>query len=269
MIIEAIDLSIKYADKVVVNNVNLHVNEGEFISIVGPNGCGKSTLLKAISRILKPCQGSIKLWNRDIRAMNTKEIAKKIAVLPQMRKTPSDFDVETLIRYGRYPHGNFMGKLSEEDHKIIDWAVQKTGMTRLRYQKLTNLSGGENQRAWIAMALAQKTDVIILDEPTTFLDIAHQLEVLELLKELNQTEKVTIVLVLHDLNQAIRYSDRTYVMNKGTIVSVGEPESVIESNMLKTVFQVESDFYREKRDNFAFFIPHKSGEFSDRDNIKK
>ncbi len=240
MIIEAIDLSIKYADKVVVNNVNLHVNEGEFISIVGPNGCGKSTLLKAISRILKPCQGSIKLWNRDIRAMNTKEIAKKIAVLPQMRKTPSDFDVETLIRYGRYPHGNFMGKLSEEDHKIIDWAVQKTGMTRLRYQKLTNLSGGENQRAWIAMALAQKTDVIILDEPTTFLDIAHQLEVLELLKELN-----------------------------GTIVSVGEPESVIESNMLKTVFQVESDFYREKRHNFAFFIPHKSGEFSDRDNIKK
>ncbi len=261
MIIEVTDLSIKYTDKLVVKSVSLHVAKGEFITIVGPNGCGKSTLLKALARILKPCRGSIKLWDKDIKSMNNKDIAKKIAVLPQMRKTPSDFDVETLIRYGRYPHGNFMGKLTSKDQQIIDWAVEKTNMQALRYKKLTNLSGGENQRAWIAMALAQKTDVIILDEPTTFLDIAHQLEILELLKQLNKIEKLTIVLVLHDLNQAIRYSDRTYIMNAGEIASVGVPEAVINSDMLNEVFQVESDFYREKRDNFVFFIPHKSADF--------
>ncbi len=263
MIIETINLSVKYGDKVAVSDVNMHVNDGEFVTIVGPNGCGKSTLLKAIARILKPAKGQIKLWNKDIRTMQTKQIAKKIAVLPQMRKTPSDFDVETLIRYGRYPHGNFMGKLSQTDREIIDWAVEKTGMADLRYKKLNNLSGGENQRAWIAMALAQKTAVIVLDEPTTFLDIAHQLEVLELLKALNKNEKVTIILVLHDLNLAIRYSDRTYVMQQGRIVSVGNPESVIAPQMLADVFNVDSDFYREKRANNAFFIAHKSGDLSD------
>ncbi len=243
MIIETIDLSIQYGDKTVVRDVNMHVNEGEFITIVGPNGCGKSTLLKGISRIIKPAKGQIKLWGVDIKSMQSKEIARRIAVLPQIRKTPSDFDVETLIRYGRYPHGNFMGRLGPEDRD--------------------NLSGGENQRAWIAMALAQKTSVIVLDEPTTFLDIAHQLEVLELLRELNEEEKVTIVLVLHDLNQAIRYSDRTYVMQSGEIATVGNPESVIESNTLSHVFDVDSDFYREKRYNNAYFIAHKSGEISD------
>ncbi len=263
MIIETIDLSIQYGDKTVVKDVNMHVNEGEFITIVGPNGCGKSTLLKGISRIIKPAKGQIKLWGVDIKSMQSKEIARRIAVLPQIRKTPSDFDVETLIRYGRYPHGNFMGRLGPEDRQIIDWAVEKTGMAKLRYKKLDNLSGGENQRAWIAMALAQKTSVIVLDEPTTFLDIAHQLEVLELLRELNEEEKVTIVLVLHDLNQAIRYSDRTYVMQSGEIATVGNPESVIESNTLSHVFDVDSDFYREKRYNNAYFIAHKSGEISD------
>ncbi len=263
MIIETLDLSIKYGDKTVVKDVNMHVNDGEFITIVGPNGCGKSTLLKGISRIIKPAKGQIKLWGKDIKAMQTKEIARRIAVLPQMRKTPSDFDVETLIRYGRYPHGNFMGRLGAEDRQIIDWAVEKTGMQKLRYKKLDNLSGGENQRAWIAMALAQKTSVIVLDEPTTFLDIAHQLEVLELLRELNKEEKVTIVLVLHDLNQAIRYSDRTYLMQRGTIAAVGSPEDVIVPQMLDDVFAVDSDFYRERRHDNAYFIAHKSGDTSD------
>ncbi len=266
MIIETIDLSINYGNKVAVADVNLHVEAGELVTIVGPNGCGKSTLLKAIARIMRPSKGQIKLWNKDIRAMHTKEIAKKIAVLPQMRHTPSDFDVETLIRYGRYPHGNFMGRLTAEDQSVIDWAVAKTGMDKLRYKKLNNLSGGENQRAWIAMALAQKTDVIILDEPTTFLDISHQLEVLELLRDLNRKEKVTIVLVLHDLNQAIRYSDRTYVMREGKVISVGQPEAVIESQLLQEVFHVESDFYREKRNGNAFFIPHKVARNEDKRN---
>ncbi len=266
MIIETKNLSIKYGDKIVLKDVNMYVNDGEFITIVGPNGCGKSTLLKAIARIIKPAAGQIKLWDEDIKSMQTKEIARRIAVLPQMRKTPSDFDVETLIRYGRYPHGDFMGRLSAEDRRIIDWAVEKTGLTKLRYKKLENLSGGENQRAWIAMALAQKTSVIVLDEPTTFLDIAHQLEVLELLRELNQDEKVTIVLVLHDLNQAIRYSDRTYLMQRGTIASVGDPESVIGAAALNDVFDVEGDFYREKRGDNAFFIAYKKNTVRRRGN---
>ncbi len=257
MIIKVKDLKISYDKKEVVHGIDLHLKKGEILSIVGPNGCGKSTVLKAIARLLKPTSGEILLDDKNIRHIKTKKIAKKMAILPQIRKTPDDFDVETLIRYGRYPHSNITGKLSSEDKEIVNWALEKTGMTHHRNHKLTELSGGERQRAWIAMALAQKTDIIILDEPTTFLDLSHQLEVLELIKTLNKEENVTILLVLHDLNQAMRYSDRIYVMKEGNIVFSGRPEDVINKESLDQVFKIDSDFYEDSRNKTPYFIPHR------------
>lgn len=257
MLIEAKDLSIAYDNKEVVHGIDLHVKKGEVLSIVGPNGCGKSTVLKALTRLMKPTNGSISLEGKNIRSIGTKEIAKKLAVLPQIRQTPEDFSVDMLIRYGRYPHGNFAGKLKKKDLEIIDWALKKTGMTHHRQKKLTQLSGGERQRAWIAMALAQKTDIIVLDEPTTFLDLSHQLDVLELVNDLNKEENVTILMVLHDLNQAMRYSDRIYMMKRGEIIAEGKPEEVIQSERLKEIFRIDSDFYQDIRNDKPHFIAHR------------
>lgn len=257
MLIEGKELTLAYDNKTAVKAVNIQIKKGEIITIVGPNGSGKTTLLKGISRLLPLKGGHILLEGRDLKAYKNKQIAKKVAVLPQIRVTPDDFSVETLIRYGRYPHMSWQGKLSKEDEDIITWALEKTRMLHLRDKKLTQLSGGERQSAWIAMALAQKTEIIILDEPTTFLDLSHQLEILELIKTLNETEDVTILMVLHDLNQAIRYSDRVYVMKDGQVIVEGNPCQVIQSDLLHEVFHVDSDFYKDTRNDCHHFIPHK------------
>lgn len=257
MLLEAKNLSMTYDGKRVVHHIDIQVKKGEVLSIVGPNGCGKSTVLKALTRLKKPETGQITYEGQDLDKIKTKDLAKKLAVLPQIRQTPDDFSVEMLIRYGRYPHGNFRGKLKEEDHQIIKWALSQTGMTHHKDKKLTQLSGGERQRAWIAMALAQKTDIIVLDEPTTFLDLSHQLEILELVKKLNKEENVTILMVLHDLNQAIRYSDRVIVMKRGKVVVEGQPQVVINQDNLKDVFHIDSDFYTDFRNEIPHFIAHR------------
>lgn len=257
MLIEAKDLSISYDKKEIVHNVDLFINKGEIVSIVGPNGSGKTTVLKALTRIIKPSNGMVSLCGENILKLNSKKIAKKIAILPQVRNTPEDFDVESLIRFGRFPHTNWQGKLKEEDLEIINWALRKTGMTHHRKKKLTKLSGGERQRAWIAMALAQKSEIIVLDEPTTFLDLSHQLEILELLKKLNSEENVTILMVLHDLNQAIRYSSRLYVMNRGKIVAEGKPSEVINKKNLENIFNIDSVFQKDDRHNCDNFIAYR------------
>ncbi len=250
------NLVVSYGKKQVLKGVSLEIKEGELVALVGPNGCGKSTLLKAIARILKADSGEIFLMGTSLRKIPTNKIARKMTILPQIRQTPSDFDVETLVRYGRFPYGGHFGKLGESDKKIITWALTKTGMNDYAKTKLTSLSGGERQRAWIAMALAQKTDIIILDEPTSFLDLAYQIEVLELLKKLNQEDNITILLVLHDLNQAIRYADRVYIMKEGQMIFDGSPDEVINKENLRDVFRVDSDFYMDKREQANFFIPY-------------
>ncbi|HKM00588.1 MAG TPA: ABC transporter ATP-binding protein, partial [Sedimentibacter sp.] len=194
------NLNVNYCDKEILKDVSFQVKSGEVISIIGPNGSGKSTLIKALSRCLRPVKGNILFDKNNINTINTKEIARKLSVLPQEKNISLDISVEELVSYGRFPHLNFGGKLKKEDNDIISWAMEKTRLENMRKRLVHTLSGGERQRAWIAMSLAQKPQVMILDEPTTYLDISYQLEILELIKELNDTLGITVIMVLHDLN---------------------------------------------------------------------
>ncbi|WP_455920725.1 ABC transporter ATP-binding protein, partial [Priestia megaterium] len=174
---------------------------------IGSNGCGKSTILRSLARLLKPAEGSIYLNGKDIHRHSSKEVAKKLAILPQAPEAPEDLTVKELCYYGRHPHKGLFARYSAEDHQVVEEALQATKLSNLSHRTLDALSGGQRQRAWIAMALAQGTELLLLDEPTTYLDLAHQIEVLELLRSLNQKRNCTIVMVLHDLNQAARYAD--------------------------------------------------------------
>ncbi len=257
MVIEGKEIEIGYGDKIAVHKANIKINEGEVVTIIGPNGSGKSTLIKALSRCLKLKSGSVTIDGTNINNIPTKTVAKKMAVLPQVKSVSSDITVESLVSYGRYPHLDFRNRLTKDDHEIVDWAMEKTGLTKLKDRNVMTLSGGERQRAWIAMALAQKPQVLMLDEPTTYLDISYQLEVLELVKELNQTLGITVVMVLHDLNQAARYSDNIYVLKDGHMCDYGKPNEIMKSNLLKDVFRIEADVYEDKVNQCPYFIPSK------------
>lgn len=252
------NLNVNYGDKKIVKNVNFQINSGEIVTIIGPNGSGKSTLIKAISRCLKPAEGSVYLDKVDINKINTKEIARKLAVLPQVKNVSSDVSVEELVSYGRYPHLKFGKRLCKEDSDIVEWALEKTGLIEMRKRFVTTLSGGERQRAWIAMSLAQKPKILLLDEPTTYLDISYQLEVLELVKELNETLGITVAMVLHDLNQAARYSDKILVINNGELCQYGTPDKIIKKCLLKDIFRIDADIYDDKINDCPYFIPKKT-----------
>ncbi|WP_352420216.1 ABC transporter ATP-binding protein [Proteiniborus sp.] len=252
------NISVNYGDKKAVKNVNFEINSGQIVTIIGPNGSGKSTLLKAMSRCLKPSEGNIYIDETNINLINTKVIAQKLAILPQVKNVSSDVSVEELVSYGRYPHLKFGKRLRKEDMEIVDWALEKTGLCSLRKRFVATLSGGERQRAWIAMSLAQKPKILLLDEPTTFLDISYQVEVLELVKELNETLGLTVVMVLHDLNQAARYSDTILVIKDGELCELGAPNEIIKKCLLKNVFRIDADIYEDKINNCPYFIPKKT-----------
>ncbi len=257
MILQAKDISVSYDRKEILKGINFDVQQGEIAAIVGPNGSGKSTLLKVLSRTMKPQKGMVLLDNKNIREMNTKNVARRLAVLPQVKKVPADFTVETLVGYGRYPHLGFRNKMVKKDYEIIDWAIDKTDLKELRHRFVKTLSGGERQRAWIAMALAQKSDILLLDEPTTFLDLSYQLEILELLKELNEKLGLTIVMVLHDLNQAVRYSGKVYALKDGMVYRNSESCELLTKEFLKDVFRVEGDILTDETNKCSYFIPQK------------
>ncbi len=257
MILNAQNLSLGYYKKEIVKDLNLTISKGEIVTIIGPNGSGKSTILKALSRILKPSSGEIYYQDKNIHKINTKKIAEKIAVLPQVRNVPDDITVDTLVGYGRYPHLNFSKRMGKNDYEIIDWAIKKTGMSGLKSRYLNTLSGGERQRAWIAMALAQKPEVLLLDEPTTFLDISYQIEVLDLVKELNETLGLTIIMVLHDINQAARYSHKIYAIKDGKVCGSGEPYKLLTKDFLKNVFSIEAEIFEDVNNSCPYFIAQK------------
>ncbi|WP_207871984.1 iron complex transport system ATP-binding protein [Enterococcus sp. DIV2402] len=244
--IETKSLAIAYEDALIVNELNLAIPTGKITSIIGPNGCGKSTILKAIGRIIKKKAGVVYLNGSDINKLSTREIAKKMAILPQTPTAPNGLTVSELIAYGRFPHQKGFGKLKEEDKELIDWALNVTKLTEFQYREVDSLSGGQRQRVWIAMALAQQTELILLDEPTTYLDLAHQLEILELLQQLNHTQNCTIAMVLHDLNLAARFSDYMVAISKGKIVRHGTAMEVLTPSVLKTVFQIDAKIVIEE-----------------------
>ena len=239
------NLTIAYNKKIIINNLEIVIPERKITSIIGPNGCGKSTLLKAIGRILKPERGSVYLDGIDIYTLNTKEVAKKMSILPQSPKAPSGITVGELVSYGRFPHQHGLKKLTVEDKKIIQWAMDITKLSEYEVTLVDNLSGGQRQRVWIAMALAQQTDIILLDEPTTYQDLAYQLEILELLYRLNKEQGCTIAMVLHDLNLASRFSDYIIAMRSGKIIEYGTPDEVICEDVLKKTFNINADIIKD------------------------
>ncbi|KGM44961.1 ABC transporter ATP-binding protein [Neobacillus niacini] len=234
------DLSIGYGERLIVKSLSIEIPDRQITTIIGPNGCGKSTLLKAITRIISHQSGSILLDGKDISKVNTKILAKQMAILPQTPESASGLTVGELVSYGRFPYQKGFGRLTKKDYEVIDWALDVTGTIDYKFRPVDALSGGQRQRVWIAMALAQETEIIFLDEPTTYLDMAHQLEVLELLQKLNHEQQRTIVMVLHDLNQAARFADHIIALKDGEIVKAGSCEEVISQKVLRKVFNIDA-----------------------------
>ncbi|MBX3084523.1 MAG: ABC transporter ATP-binding protein [Anaerolineae bacterium] len=236
--LNADNLTLAYENATIINGLSLTIANGSITALVGPNGCGKSTLLRGISRLLKPRTGSVMLDSQDIWKLPTKELAKRLGILPQNPVAPEGLTVHELVAQGRYPHQSWLQQWSAYDEQVTNEALQITSMTEFADRPVDTLSGGQRQRAWIAMALAQDSDLLLLDEPTTFLDLAYQLDVLDLLTELNQERGKTIVMVLHDLNHACHYADHLIAMVKGSIVAQGTPSKVVTEQMVRDVFGV-------------------------------
>lgn len=249
------NLSVAYDKKVIINGLSTSIQEGQITTIVGPNGCGKSTLLKAISKNLSYSTGDIAINNKSLNKISTKKLAKTLAILPQAPKVPDSFTVKELVAFGRYPFIPFGRRMNKKDYDIINWALEKTDMVGYKCRRVNTLSGGERQRAWIAMALTQQPKILLLDEPTTYLDIGHQYEVLELVREIGHKLDMTIVMVLHDINQAITYSDQVIVMEKGKIVCKDSAELALNETTMSTVFGLEGEFIGHK--SGKYFIPNK------------
>jgi iron complex transport system ATP-binding protein len=250
------DLSIGYGERLIVKNLSVHIPDKKITTIIGSNGCGKSTLLKAITRIISNQSGTVLLDGKDISKENTKILAKKMAILPQSPESANGLTVGELVSYGRFPYQNGFGRLTKKDYEVIDWALEVTGTIDFKFRPVDALSGGQRQRVWIAMALAQETEIIFLDEPTTYLDMAHQLEVLELLQKLNREQERTIIMVLHDLNQAARFADYIIALKAGEIVKAGACEEVIIPSVLQEVFQIDAVIGRDPRTNKPMCITY-------------
>jgi iron complex transport system ATP-binding protein len=241
MVIQAERLSLAYeTSTTIVHDLNLSLRSGTITALVGPNGCGKSTLLRGISRLLKPAYGAVYLNGQDIHGMKAKDLARQLGILPQAPTAPEGLTVHELVAQGRYPHQNWFQQWRAEDERIVAEALDITNLSLFADRPVDTLSGGQRQRAWIAMALAQQTDVLLLDEPTTYLDLAYQIDVLDLLAELNERGR-TIIMVLHDLNQAARYADEMVALRGGQIVVQGPPEVVMTVENIRQVFGLRAE----------------------------
>lgn len=241
------DLSVGYGEKLILQNLNIEIPDQKITTIIGSNGCGKSTLLKTMTRIISQQSGTTVLDGADIAKQKTKDLARKMAILPQTPESINGLTVGELVSYGRFPYQKGLGKLTKKDYEVIDWALEVTGTTDYKYRPVDALSGGQRQRVWIAMALAQETEIIFLDEPTTYLDMAHQLEVLTLLQKLNREQHRTIIMVLHDLNQAARFADYLIALKDGQIIKAGNCEDVIRPDVLKTIFNIDAYIDKDPR----------------------
>ncbi len=231
-------LSISYQQRQVIDSLDLTLPTAKVSVLIGSNGCGKSTLLKAMARLLTPQSGSVILEGTDIHTSNTAQIARKLAILPQSPVAPEGITVRQLVSLGRFPYQNWLRQWSEEDEQQVNEALRLTGTVALQHRQVDALSGGQRQRVWIAMTLAQATPTLLLDEPTTYLDLAHQVEILELLRGLNQQQGKTIIMVLHDLNLACRYADHLVAVHEGRVYAQGAPQEIMTETLVREVFNL-------------------------------
>ena len=239
-----------------IQDLSLEFKSGEITTILGPNGSGKSTLLHMMSTYLKPKSGKIYLGDKDLGKLKQKEIAKFISCVYQENEAPDDITVRDLVSFGRNIYSNVKKEDKEENKRMIDFALKATGIEEIQDKKVVNLSGGQKQRAFIAMSLAQNTEVLLLDEPTTYLDIYHQIEILEVVKSLNEKYNITIVMVLHDLNQAINYSHNIVIMKNGNLIKQGKATEVLNEQTIKDVYNVSGYIHKEDNEEI-YFIPKK------------
>ena len=247
-------LALAYDNALIIDDLAIAIPTGKITALVGPNGCGKSTLLRGLARLLSPKRGHVYLDGKAIHTLPTKELAKQIGILPQSPVAPEGLTVRELVAQGRYPHQSWFQQWSKEDEALTQEAMTITNIIDFAERPLDTLSGGQRQRAWIAMALAQETEILLLDEPTTFLDIAYQLEVLELLLTLNQTGR-TIVMVLHDLNQACRYAHHLVALRAGEIHAAGNPATVLTVEVVAQVFQIHAQIIADPVTGTPMCIP--------------
>lgn len=256
--LSCVGVTVGYGEAPVVRDLDLEIPDGKVTAIIGPNGCGKSTLLRTMSRLLKPSDGTVLLDSGPIERMPTREIARRMALLPQSPVAPDGLLVRDLVGRGRHPHQRWFSQWSREDEAIVDSALLMTDTVTLKDRPIDQLSGGQRQRAWVAMTLAQDTDLMLLDEPTTYLDLAHQVEVLELVARLNRERSRTVVMVLHDLNLAARYADVIIVMKEGAIVTTGDPVTVFTPEMLSAVFGLDADVLPDPKTGLPIVVPTSS-----------
>ncbi|MGW0391049.1 ABC transporter ATP-binding protein [Streptomyces sp. NPDC003042] len=231
-------LNLRYGNRVIIDGLDLTIPGSAVTAIVGPNACGKSTLLRGLVRLLDPASGTVTLDGADVHRMPARVLARRMGLLPQQPVTPEAITVESLVRLGRFPHQRMLSPWSKADQAAVEEALERTGTAALRDQPVDQLSGGQRQRAWIALALAQDTELLLLDEPTTFLDLRHQLDVLNLVADLHAEAGRTVVMVLHDLGQAARYADHLVVLDAGKLAAAGPPAEVLTAELVESVFQV-------------------------------
>ena len=257
-VLNADNITIGYDSDIIARDLSITIDKPQIISIIGPNGAGKSTVLKALSRILKPKAGNVFLDGQEIHSMQGKAVARIIAMLPQAASVPDDFLVSDLVACGRTPYQARFSGLTKYDKEIIADAMQKTDTMRLHYRRVSDLSGGERQRVWLAMAIAQQPKILLLDEPTTFLDIHHQLEIMELVRSLHNQLCISVVMVLHDLNHALRYSQRIVAIKNGSIYADGAPENVLTEENFEYIYDVKAKKIMMKQDEeeYCVFMPY-------------
>ncbi|MDN3682593.1 ABC transporter ATP-binding protein [Vibrio tapetis subsp. quintayensis] len=253
------NLVLGYHNDIIIKSLDLNIKPHQITVLVGGNGCGKSTLLKSLARLLKPKTGDVTLHGKDINRQSGKHVARRLAILPQGPKAPEGLTVEQLVRQGRYPHQHWLQNWTEKDEELVALALSSTNMSELAQRSVDTLSGGQRQRAWIAMALAQDTDILLLDEPTTYLDLTHQIEILDLLFELNLNNKTTILMVLHDLNLACRYAHQMIALKEGEIFKQGAPEDIMDVEMIEAVFGMECYLARDPLFGTPMCVPKGKG----------
>jgi ABC-type cobalamin/Fe3+-siderophores transport system ATPase subunit len=255
MALAAETLTLAYDERVISENLSVKIPEGAFTVIVGPNACGKSTLLRAFSRLLKPRNGSVVLDGRTIHSYKAKEVARKLGLLPQTSTAPDGISVADLVARGRYPHQSLIRQWSTSDEAAVVAAMAATNVANLSGRQVDELSGGQRQRVWVAMALAQQTPTLLLDEPTTYLDIAHQIELLELFGRLNRENNQTLVAVLHDLNHACRYATHLIAMKEGKVVAAGDPSDIVTAELVQEVFGLRCMIIQDPLTGTPLVIP--------------